>query len=165
MIDFEGAIVVVSHDRHLLRSTTDEFYLVYDQQVEPFDGDLDDYQKWLNNDQKALKKSDLEFINPIVENLTSQEKKELKRKEAEFRAQMQPLKKALQQAEKLIEQFNLSLTMIEQQLVDPQIYEPQNKAKLTDLLKQQRQIKSNLEEEELNWLDIQQQLDHFEAKL
>lgn len=165
LIDFEGAIVVVSHDRHLLRSTTDEFYLVYDQQVEPFDGDLDDYQKWLNNDQKALKKSDHEVINPIVENLTSQEKKELKRKEAEFRAQMQPLKKALQQAEKLIEQFNLSLTMIEQQLVDPQIYEPQNKAKLTDLLKQQRQIKSNLEEEELNWLDIQQQLDHFEAKL
>jgi ATP-binding cassette subfamily F protein 3 len=49
---FEGAMVVVSHDRHLLRTTTDDFYLVHGGRVEPFDGDLDDYHKWLGEQEK-----------------------------------------------------------------------------------------------------------------
>jgi energy-coupling factor transporter ATP-binding protein EcfA2 len=52
LIEFEGALVVVSHDRHLLRSTTDDLYLVHDRKVEPFDGDLEDYQQWLSDVQK-----------------------------------------------------------------------------------------------------------------
>lgn len=161
LIDFEGAIVVVSHDRHLLRSTTDEFYLVHDQLVEPFNGDLEDYQKWLNNDQKDNKKPETEIITPPIENLSAQDKKELKRKEAEFRAQMQPLKKALQQTENRIEQIRSSLDAIEQQLVDPQLYDSQNKTKLTDLLLKQNQLKIDLDTQEKNWLDIQEQLDNF----
>ncbi len=51
LIDFEGALVVVSHDRHLNRSTTDNLYLVHDGKVEPFDGDLEDYQQWLSDSQ------------------------------------------------------------------------------------------------------------------
>lgn len=161
LIDFEGAIVVVSHDRHLLRSTTDEFYLVHDQLVEPFNGDLEDYQKWLNNDQKDNKKPETEIITPPIENLSAQEKKELKRKEAEFRAQMQPLKKALQQTENRIEQIRSSLDAVEQQLVDPQLYDSQNKTKLTDLLLKQNQLKIDLDTQEKDWLDIQEQLDNF----
>lgn len=161
LIDFEGAIVVVSHDRHLLRSTTDEFYLVHDQLVEPFNGDLEDYQKWLNNDQKDNKKPETEIITPPIENLSAQDKKELKRKEAEFRAQMQPLKKALQQTENRIEQIRSSLDAVEQQLVDPQLYDSQNKTKLTDLLLKQNQLKIDLDTQEKNWLDIQEQLDNF----
>ena len=161
LIDFEGAIVVVSHDRHLLRSTTDEFYLVHDQLVEPFNGDLEDYQKWLNNDQKDNKKPETEIITPPIENLSAQDKKELKRKEAEFRAQMQPLKKALQQTENRIEQLRSSLDAVEQQLVDPQLYDSQNKTKLTDLLLKQNQLKIDLDTQEKNWLDIQEQLDNF----
>lgn len=161
LIDFEGAIVVVSHDRHLLRSTTDEFYLVHDQLVEPFNGDLEDYQKWLNNDQKDNKKPETEIITPPIENLSAQDKKELKRKEAEFRAQMQPLKRALQQTENRIEQIRSSLDAVEQQLVDPQLYDSQNKTKLTDLLLKQNQLKIDLDTQEKNWLDIQEQLDNF----
>lgn len=161
LIDFEGAIVVVSHDRHLLRSTTDEFYLVHDQLVEPFNGDLEDYQKWLNNDQKDNKKPETEIITPPIENLSAQDKKELKRKEAEFRAQIQPLKKALQQTENRIEQIRSSLDAVEQQLVDPQLYDSQNKTKLTDLLLKQNQLKIDLDTQEKNWLDIQEQLDNF----
>ena len=52
LIEFEGALVVVSHDRHLIRSTTDDLYLVHDGKVEPFDGDLEDYQQWLTDVQK-----------------------------------------------------------------------------------------------------------------
>ncbi len=47
LMDYEGSLVVVSHDRHLLRNTVSEFYLVHDKKVEVFDGDLEDYQKWL----------------------------------------------------------------------------------------------------------------------
>ena len=64
LIEFEGAIVVVSHDRHLLRSTTDDLYLVHDGQVEPFDGDLDDYQRWLADSQKQMRQS----AEPAAEN-------------------------------------------------------------------------------------------------
>lgn len=52
LIEFEGALVVVSHDRHLIRSTTDDLYLVHGGKVEPFDGDLEDYQQWLTEVQK-----------------------------------------------------------------------------------------------------------------
>ena len=58
LIDFEGALVVVSHDRHLLRSTTDDLYLVHDGQVEPFEGDLDDYQQWLVDLQRQESQQD-----------------------------------------------------------------------------------------------------------
>lgn len=58
LIDFEGALVVVSHDRHLIRSTTDDLYLVHDKKVEPFDGDLEDYQQWLSDVQKQENQSD-----------------------------------------------------------------------------------------------------------
>ncbi len=57
LIDFEGALVVVSHDRHLIRSTTDDLYLVHDGKVEPFDGDLEDYQQWLSDSQKQESQS------------------------------------------------------------------------------------------------------------
>jgi ATP-binding cassette subfamily F protein 3 len=58
LIEFEGALVVVSHDRHLIRSTTDDLYLVHDGKVEPFDGDLEDYQQWLTDVQKQENQPD-----------------------------------------------------------------------------------------------------------
>ncbi len=63
LIDFEGALVVVSHDRHLLRSTTDDLYLVHDGKVEQFDGDLEDYQQWLVDSQRQQSQQD----NPAKE--------------------------------------------------------------------------------------------------
>ena len=53
LVDYEGSLVVVSHDRHLLRNTVEEFYLVHDKKVEEFKGDLEDYQKWLNEQNSA----------------------------------------------------------------------------------------------------------------
>lgn len=79
LISFEGAIVVVSHDRHLLRSTTDDLYLVHDGQVESFDGDLDDYQQWLvdqNRQETQANKSQQENGNATTTaNLSAQDKK------------------------------------------------------------------------------------------
>ena len=172
LIGFEGALVVVSHDRHLLRSTTDEFYLVHDHKVEPFDGDLDDYQKWLSNEQKLENqpidqedKIEKEVIKKeVIQNVSALDRKEQKRKEAERRAQMQPLKKQLEKEEQILARLTNQLQTLEQQLADPIVYEADKKSELTELLLKQSQLKNELEETELKWLDVQQQLEEFEVK-
>ena len=170
LIGFEGALVVVSHDRHLLRSTTDEFYLVHDHKVEPFDGDLEDYQKWLSNEQKLENqpidqedKIEKEVIKKeVIQNVSALDRKEQKRKEAERRAQMQPLKKQLEREEQILTRLTNQLQTLEQQLADPIVYEADKKSELTELLLKQSQLKNKLEETELRWLDVQQQLEEFE---
>ncbi|KFA58736.1 Glutathione-regulated potassium-efflux system ATP-binding protein [Gilliamella apicola] len=164
LIDFDGALVVVSHDRHLLRSTTDEFYLVHDHKVEPFDGDLDDYQKWLAESQKNDNQSNDEINSAKKEsshNTSAQDRKEQKRKQAELRAQMQPIKKQLQKEEQMLDKLTSQLKFIEEKLSDPTIYEVNKKTELTALLLKQSQLKNQLEETELQWLDLQQQLEAF----
>ena len=172
LIGFEGALVVVSHDRHLLRSTTDEFYLVHDHKVQPFDGDLEDYQKWLSNEQKLENqpidqedKIEKEVIKKeVIQNVSALDRKEQKRKEAERRAQMQPLKKQLEKEEQILERLTSQLQTLEQQLADPIVYEADKKSELTELLLKQSQLKNELEETELRWLNVQQQLEEFEVK-
>ena len=167
LIDFEGALVVVSHDRHLLRSTTDEFYLVHDHKVEPFNGDLDDYQKWLADEQKAENQPEPDqdtAKKDSVQNISSQERKEQKRREAELRAQMQPIKKLLQKEEQKLEQLSTALKDIELQLSDPIIYENDKKSELTELLLKQSQLKNQQEQVEMNWLDLQQQLEDLNCE-
>lgn len=164
LIDFDGALVVVSHDRHLLRSTTDEFYLVHDHKVEPFDGDLDDYQKWLAEAQKDDNQSNDEINSPKKENtsnISAQYRKEQKRKQAELRAKMQPIKKQLQKEEQMLDKLTHQLKQIEEQLSDPAIYDASKKNELTTLLLEQSQLKNQLEETELQWLELQQQLESF----
>lgn len=165
LIDFEGALVVVSHDRHLLRSTTDEFYLVHDSQVALFDGDLDDYQKWLTDQQKnenQLTHQQDESKNEQNQNVSAQDRKEQKRKEAELRAQMQPIKKQLQKEEKKIDQLTKQLQQIEAQLLDSSMYDIDKKAELTRLLLEQSELKNTLEQTEMNWLELQQKLEDFQ---
>lgn len=164
LISFEGAIVVVSHDRHLLRSTTDDLYLVHDGQVEPFEGDLDDYQQWLvdqNRQETQANKTQPDQETTNASNLTAQDKKEQKRKEAEFRQQTQPLRKKLTTLESKMDKLSQELTAIETELSDSQIYEAKNKATLTDCLSRQSIAKSALEEVEMAWMELQEKLEEM----
>ncbi len=162
LIDFEGALVVVSHDRHLLRSTTDDLYLVHDGKVENFEGDLDDYQQWLSDIQKQEAQQD---AAPKQDNANSaQARKDQKRREAELRTQTQPLRKQITQLEKQMEKLNAQLKAAEEQLADAAIYEPNRKADLTAALKAQADAKSALEECEMAWLDAQEQLENMLAE-
>ncbi|HBC5017546.1 TPA: ABC transporter ATP-binding protein [Proteus mirabilis] len=164
LISFEGAIVVVSHDRHLLRSTTDDLYLVHDGQVEPFEGDLDDYQQWLvdqNRQETQANKTQPDQETTNASNLTAQDKKEQKRKEAEFRQQTQPLRKKLTTLESKMDKLSQELTAIETELSDSQIYEAKNKATLTDCLSRQSIAKSALEEVEMAWIELQEKLEEM----
>lgn len=156
LIDFAGALVVVSHDRHLLRSTTDDLYLVHDGQVEPFAGDLDDYQQWLSDLQKQ------QDAAPKQDNGNSaQARKNQKRREAEFRSQTQPLRKQIAKLEQQMDKLAAELATVEQQLADPALYDISWKAQLTECLQKQTQTKSALEETEMIWLETLQQLEQL----
>lgn len=159
LIDFEGALIIVSHDRHLLRSTTDEFYLVHDKKVEAFDGDLEDYQQWLNDLSKPSDSNVAEDNTTNTQSNSNQNRKEQKRKEAEFRNLTQPLRKQIAQHEQTMEKLTAQLTQIEEKLSDSELYDSSRKAELNEFLQQQIQVKSQLEEVEMTWLDIQEQLE------
>lgn len=156
LIEFEGALVVVSHDRHLLRSTTDDLYLVHDGKVEPFDGDLEDYQQWLSDVQKQENQP---AEAPKENGNSAQARKDQKRREAELRTQTQPLRKEITRLEKEMEKLNARLAAAEEKLGDSGLYDNSRKAELTECLQQQASAKAGLEECEMAWLEAQEQLE------
>ncbi|PDO87286.1 ABC transporter ATP-binding protein [Kosakonia sacchari] len=156
LIEFEGALVVVSHDRHLIRSTTDDLYLVHDGKVEPFEGDLEDYQQWLSDVQKQ----ESQPADTVKESANSaQARKDQKRREAELRTQTQPLRKEIARLEKEMEKFNAQLAQAEEKLGDSGLYDQSRKAELTTCLQQQAAAKSGLEACEMAWLEAHEQLE------
>ncbi|MDG6817309.1 ABC transporter ATP-binding protein [Glaesserella parasuis] len=160
LTQYEGSLVIVSHDRHLLRSTVNEFYLVHDGKVEEFNGDLEDYQKWLNELNAQLECAKKADNSTACNNENSAvNRKEQKRQEAELRQQAAPLRKKLTQLEKELEKLTASLTTLEETLASPEIYDAENKAKLTDILAKQVATKKQLEEVEMEWLEVQEQLE------
>ncbi|TID11895.1 ABC transporter ATP-binding protein [Avibacterium paragallinarum] len=156
LVDYQGSLVIVSHDRHLLRNTVDEFYLVHDGQVEEFKGDLADYQKWLNEQNSQSQPSDKTENN---KESSSQNRKEQKRKEAELRQQLAPLRKSLAQWESKMETLSQKLADIEQQLANGDLYQAEMKENLTALLKDQAEYKKQLEEVELEWFSVQENME------
>ncbi|GAB7219057.1 ABC transporter ATP-binding protein [Vibrio comitans] len=161
---FEGAMVIVSHDRYLLRATTDDLYLVHDKQVEPFDGDLNDYYKWLTEQQKEIKKAQSKEVVKSSVNSASA-KKDQKRKEAEFRKLTAPIRKNITVLEKKMDKLNSVLEQCEEQLGDTELYQAENKSKLTQVLSQQASAKSELEDVEMEWMTEQESLEEMQANL
>ena len=161
LVDYEGSLVVVSHDRHLLRNTVEEFYLVHDKQVEEFKGDLDDYQKWLTeqNSQSTTKSAEEKAGTENAN--SSQNRKEQKRREAELRQQTAPLRKKILQLEEKMNNVSEQLAEIENSLADSGLYNAENKEKLTALLAQQVEVKKTLEKLEVDWLEAQEQLEEM----
>lgn len=161
---FDGAMVIVSHDRYLLRATTDDLYLVHDQQVVPFDGDLTDYYKWLTDQQKLARK-EAQAAQPAKDSTNSAAaKKEQKRKEADFRKQTAPIRKKLTQLEQKMDSLNEQLAQAESHLSDPNLYDAENKAQLTQVLATQAQTKSELEQVEGDWMTVQETLEQMEQE-
>ncbi|MEE6032296.1 ABC transporter ATP-binding protein [Avibacterium paragallinarum] len=161
LVDYQGSLVIVSHDRHLLRNTVDEFYLVHDGQVEEFKGDLDDYQKWLNEQNSQNQPSGKSESN---KESSSQNRKEQKRKEAELRQQLAPLRKSLAQWESKMETLSKKLVDIEQQLANGDLYQAEMKENLTALLKDQAEYKKQLDEVEMEWFAVQEEIERVIAE-
>lgn len=161
---FEGAMVIVSHDRYLLRATTDDLYLVHDRQVAPFDGDLTDYYKWLQDQQRAERKEVQAQAAPKDNTNSAAAKKEQKRREAELRKQTAPIRKKLTQLEAKMDKLNQVVADSEQQLSESSLYDAENKAKLNQVLAAQAEAKSELEEVEMEWMSGQETLEEMEQE-
>lgn len=164
---FEGAMVLVSHDRFLLSSVCEDFYLVDSGAVEPFSGDLDDYRDWILKQQAAEKaKANSDAKEEALKTAGGQSKperkidrKEEKRREAEFRQKIAPYKKAVEKHEKAMEKHTAALNDVETSLSDTALYNEENKSTLMQLLDKQTKLKQQLEEEEMAWLDAQEQIE------
>lgn len=161
---FEGAMVLVSHDRFLLSSVCEDFYLVDSGAVEPFSGDLDDYRDWILKQQaaeKARANSEAKEESQPSESKPERkvDKKEEKRRAAEFRQKVAPLKKAIEKHEKAMEKCASSLAVLENTLADTGLYSDDRKSELMQLLEEQASLTQKLEEEEMAWLDAQEQIE------
>ncbi|MEC6909758.1 ABC transporter ATP-binding protein [Photobacterium piscicola] len=162
---YEGAMVIVSHDRYLLRATTDDLYLVHDRQVVPFDGDLSDYHKWLSEQQRNERREQQAAKPDTNKDNSAASRKEQKRLDAEFRKQTAPIRKELTKLEKQMDKLNAIITAAETALSDSTIYEPENKAQMNEQLKLQGNAKSDLEDIEVAWMELQEQLEEMESQL
>lgn len=149
---FEGAMVVVSHDRHLLRVSCDQLLLVANASVEEFKDDLDHYPAWLSAHAKQADK-------PLT-NTTTENRKERKRIEAEQRKQLQPLKKVLDKWEKQVDQLQSKQQQLELLLADTSLYNESRKQEMQDTLKAKQETDSQLGEAEEHWMEA---LEQYEA--
>ncbi|WP_039917139.1 ATP-binding cassette domain-containing protein [Cellvibrio mixtus] len=156
--EFEGAVIVVSHDRHLLRNTVNEFLLVADGKVSEFDGDLEDYYKWMQQ-QKANAVATEKEIVVASDNDNKVDKKAQRQQSAAQRAQLKPLTNKLKSLEAQMEKLQTRLADVETQLGDSNIYDEKNKAKLQELVLEQAKLNAQLEEAEENWLLVSEELE------
>ena len=169
LAQFEGTLVVVSHDRHLLRATTDQFIIVADGKLEPFDGDLDDYKDWLFKNKLAkaaaqpLPESKKAESLPLAKPIPVAENKEQRRKETEDKQKLSAQRKPIENQIKKLEEQIAKLTAKKQatatQLEDSAIYNDANKDKLKALLLDQAYLVKELGEIEADWLEQQEFLE------
>ena len=180
--DFEGAIVVVSHDRHLLRNTVDEFWLVNDGGVTEYQGDLEDYERWLadrrKDDSEAPRRpepglaglagtdSGAEGVAESAESAESaDDRKARKRAEAAVRQKLSPWRKRQSALEREMETLQGQLAGLETELSDPAVYEAPSKARLTELLARQAQVTGRLGDVEAEWLEVVEAVEAMESEL
>ena len=156
--DYEGAMVLVSHDRHLLRAVTDQFLLVDAGKVAEFDGDLDQYRQWLMQPKMAANEQSL------VDKSTST-RKEQRQEQAELRRQLQPLKNQVKKLDQAIQSMNQRKTQIETELTQADMYDAENRLRLQALSQEQGSLLKQLAETEEQWLELTMELETLESNL
>jgi ATP-binding cassette subfamily F protein 3 len=157
MQEYEGAMIIVSHDRHLLRTVTDTFLLVAEGKVDEFDGSLDDYRQWLSQQNK---KTSAVTIEEKIDNIDdAQNKKQIRQNSAEKRKLLKPLQDKLKKLEKQMEELSSSKESLEEKLADNDIYSESNKDILRKLLEEQGQVDNNLQQIEMDWLEVSEELE------
>ena len=164
--EYSGAVVLVSHDRHLLKVNSDKLILVANGRATEFKGSVDDYPKWLaehnkgqNPDPSASKETDKKSQN------TASAKKEQKRIDAERRKQLQPLTSKIKRAERVMEKLGEQKQDIEEKLADTDLYSDENKDKLKQLLADQAYVQKELDQAEADWLDATEQHETLSEQL
>jgi len=150
--DFTGAVVIVAHDRALLRTCCDEFHLVRGGRVTPYDGDLDDYAR-------LVLRGPTEDARPIE--TTAPSRRDERRERAEQRSQLAPLRKELQRLEKRIAALETERADLTRMLSDPQLYEGNKATRIAELTARSGLVAAELGKHEETWLETQESLDRL----
>ena len=149
---FEGALLLVSHDRHLLRNTVEQLVLVHDGQVDEWTDDLAAYERWILSSQSE------QAAAPGAATKESS-RREQRQQAAARREQLRPLQRAVDKSEKALDDVTAELTQIRARLADGALYEEANKVALAELLQREGELKSKAAELEDTWLSAQEALD------
>lgn len=155
---YQGAMIVVSHDRHLLMNTVDEFYSIHQGKFTEFKGDLKDYERWLSHQSNAGYEEESDEKNKLELSKSKIDKKEKRQQAAAQREQLAPLKRQERAVESDIDTFHNELKKIEVSLADEALYTQGQKSVLSELLQQQGKLKMQLRDREEKWLEIQEEI-------
>ena len=156
--EFEGAVILVSHDRHLLRTVSDSLLLVANGSVNEFKGDLDDYRQWVKSQEQG-QTSPAEPGESESGEAGSANRRQQRQQAAQKRQQLQPLRNKLKKLEQQLEQLNKQHAQIQQQLADNSIYDAANKDRLTQLLAEQGKLTPQIQQLEEEWLLLSEELE------
>ncbi len=157
---FEGAVVIISHDPHVIELTADRFWLVDGGRVQPFEGDMSDYRAYLLGQPirtDETKESEPKDPAPKID------KKEERRRAAEQRAALAPLKKTLDRAEKKVLKLEEQKDELKEKLADPKLYEG-DPASVKELQMQYGQLEKELQDAMDAWANIQHEWDQLNAE-
>ena len=157
--DYEGAMVIVSHDRHLLRVTTDELLLVHGGRAEPFDGSLDDYPRWLAGQRREGNTPDIATAAAPG----AAERRNRKREEAERRQQLAPLRRQVAELERALDRLHARQAELERRLADTALYAPERKSELQTTLQEKAGVDAEVDAGENAWLAALEALEAAEA--
>lgn len=160
--DYQGGLILVSHDRHLIRNTTDELLLVANGRIEPFTEDLDAYAGWLSEHRQQVQADNQTATANTAPKI---DKKAERQRAADMRNRLRPLKKQSDALEKQLDQLQEKKADLDEQLADTGLYDEANKTKLADLLKTQANLQKDIEHTEQQWLEALEALEDLEAKL
>ena len=158
--EFDGAVLVVSHDRHLLKSTTDEFLLVAEGRVVEFEGDLEDYARWLADYRVRQQPSAAAEASG-----EKTDKRQQRQAAAALRQQLAPLKRQAEKHEKDLAGVHEKLALVEQCLGDSALYEAARKDELRELLASQAELKALESTLEEAWLEVLEALETLQSQL
>jgi ATP-binding cassette subfamily F protein 3 len=155
LADFDGALVLVSHDRHLLGMVSDSFWRVADGVVEPFDGDLDDYARWLRARGSANKKAAKAEAKPVTPVESPEERR---RAAAQQRESEKGARQRVKKIETRVAAIDVELAALETKLADPETYNGSTAA-LMRLGQQQSELRREKETLEVEWMALYEELE------
>ena len=170
LTQFEGSILLVSHDRHLLRSTTDEFMIVADGSISEFDGDLDDYQQWLT-DKKATERQESTLAKQqdrlaTTDESTHIDRRARRRQEAEERQRLgilkKPLIKELKQIESKLEKVSERLEELQKAMSDENFYSDENRDNRIAQLSEHGQLEAQKNQLEERWFELTEDIEKID---
>jgi ATP-binding cassette subfamily F protein 3 len=152
---YEGALVLVSHDRHMLRNTVEELLLVHDGKVDEYSEDLEGYERWILSSYKQSENSEAKA--------TDSSRKEKRQQAAASREKLRPLQKQLDKTESEMSKIDKTLEEIQESLSDSELYTEERKDELAALVKREGELKSRMAELDDLWLEQQQAIEEYSA--